>query len=66
MLIFLNMNSQSNETGIFDVLEIKISAAQPWWAVGQRIFSKFFLWILYFHGCISVTFLRKQKNVKVF
>ena len=33
MLFFLNtMSYQSDETGILDVLEIKVFAVQPWWA----------------------------------
>ena len=39
MLIFLKMMySQSNQTGILDVLEIKNFAAQPWWVVLKDFF----------------------------
>ena len=64
ILIILNMiNSQSDETDILDVLEIKLFAAQLWWA---RFFKKkMFLWILHFGGGITVNFLRKENKVKV-
>ena len=56
------MFSQSDEIGIFDVLEIKIVTAQPSWAAFERIFSKLFLWILHFGVAITVTLMRKEKK----
>ena len=59
------MYSQNNETGVLEVLEIKILfAAQPWWAEFYRIFLKFFQWILHFGDGISETFLKKKKKKK--
>ena len=59
------MYSQNNETGVLEVLEIKILfAAQPWWAEFHRIFLKFFQWILHFGDGISETFLKKKKKKK--
>ena len=61
MLIFLEtMYSQSNQTGILDVLEIKNFAAQPWWVVLKDFFL--ILSILHLGGGITVTFLRKEKK----
>ena len=64
MLIFLNMmNSQSDKTGILDVLEITF--LQPKYG-GQPLtdFLNIFLWILPFVGGITTTFLRKGKKAK--
>ena len=62
-LIFLKMMySQSNQTGILDVLEIKNVAAQLWWAALKDFFL--ILSILHFGGDITVTFLRKKKKSK--
>ena len=44
------MYSQSDQTGILDVIKVK------------KIFFKI-LWILHFHGVIIVTFLRKVKII---
>ena len=44
------MYSQSDQTGILDVIETK------------KIFLKI-LWILHFHGGITVSFLRKVKVI---
>ena len=63
MLIFLNMmNSQSDKTGILDVLEITF--LQPKHG-GQPLtdFLNIFLWILPFVGGITTTFLRKAKFI---
>ena len=64
MLNFLKlMYSQNNETGILEVLKIKIFfAAQSWWAEFLRIFLKLFLWILRFGGDISTSFLKTEKK----
>ena len=60
------MYSQRNETGIWEVLKIKIFfAAQSWRAEFLRFFLKLFLWILRFGGDISASFLKKRKKVKV-
>ena len=56
------MYSQSNQTGILDVLEIKNFATQLWWAVLKDFFL--ILSILHFGGGITVTFLRKEKKAK--
>ena len=62
-LIFLEMMySQSNQTGILDVLDIKNVAAQLWWAALKDFFL--ILSILHFGGDITVTFLRKEKKAK--
>ena len=59
------MYSQNNETGVLEVLEIKILfAAQPWWAEFHRIFLKFFQCILHFGYGISETFFKKKKKKK--
>ena len=56
MLIFFNMvSSQSDETGILDILEIEFFAKKK---------KKIFLWI-YTLVMVTVTFLRKDKKIKV-
>ena len=54
------MYSQNDETGVLEVLEIKIFFYVQQWLPGfYQFFKKFFLWILHFGGGITVTFLRE-------
>ena len=58
------MHSQNDETGILEVLEIKNFLQSPTMA-GRFLenFLKLFLWILHFHGGISVTFFLKKIKI---
>ena len=52
--------SQNNETGILEILKLKVFfAVQPWWVESERKFVKFFLRILHFDDGIFKSFLKK-------
>ena len=56
------MHSYNDETGILEVLEIKIFfAAQAWLEDLYRSFWKFFPWILQFNGGLSMSFLKIKR-----
>ena len=56
------MHSYNNETGILEVLEIKIFfAAQAQLKDLYRFFLKFVLWVLQFNGGLSVSFLKTKR-----
>ena len=67
MLICLKMiYSQSDEKGILDVLEIKKILCYP--TMVARYLNdvfKIIFWFLPFGGGISISFLKKEKKVKV-